>query len=60
MNKAAGAKKPCESQKAKALWAMKAAQDRGDEFYDSARKENIFGKETDKIGVVGRTSQRPY
>ena len=44
----------------KALWVMKAAQDRRDEFYDSARKENIFGKETDKIGVVVRTSQRPY
>ena len=29
MNKAAGARKPSESQKAKALWAMKAAKDRG-------------------------------
>ena len=29
MSKAAGAKKPSESQKAKALWALMAAKDRG-------------------------------
>ena len=28
MSKAAGAKKPSESQQAKALWAMKAAKDK--------------------------------
>ena len=39
MSKAAGAKKPSESQKAKALWVMKAAKDRRDEFYDSAAKK---------------------
>ena len=42
MSKAAGAKKSSESQKAKALWAMKAAKDRGDEFDDLARKDNIY------------------
>ena len=56
MSKAAGAKKPSESHKANALWAMKAAKDRGDEFNDSAWKD----KKTDKTGVVGRTSQRPH
>ena len=51
--------KPSESQKAKALWAVKAATDRRDEFYDSAGQRKHFGKETDKTGVVGRTPQRP-
>ena len=38
LSKAAGAKKkPSESQKAKALWAMKAAKDGWDDFYDLAR-----------------------
>ena len=32
MSKAAGAKKRCERQKAKALWATKAAKDMDDEF----------------------------
>ena len=36
-------KKPQEAQKAKALWAMKAAKDRRKEFCDPARKENILG-----------------
>ena len=44
MSKAVGAKKPSESQKAKVLWAMEAAKDRGEEYYDPPRKDNIFGK----------------
>ena len=32
MSRAVGVKKPQESQKAKALWAMKAAKDRKEEF----------------------------
>ena len=59
MNKAAGAKKPCESQKAKALWAMKAAQDRGDEFYDSARKENILGRKQTRLELWGEHLKDP-
>ena len=39
LNQAAGAKKPSESQKAKALSAMKAARDRDEEFYAPARKD---------------------
>ena len=49
MSKAAGAKKPSESHKANALWAMKAAKDRGDEFNDSARKENILGRKQTRL-----------
>ena len=41
MSKAVGVKKPQEAQKAKALWAMKAANDRKEEFYDPAREEDI-------------------
>ena len=33
-----------ESQKAKVLWAMKAAWDRCEEYYDPARKEGILGR----------------
>ena len=42
MSKATGANKPSESQKGKALLAMKAAEDRGEEYYDPARKEDIL------------------
>ena len=43
MSRAAGAKKPSESQKRqKPLWAMKAAKDREEEYYDPARKDNIW------------------
>ena len=41
-----GVKKTQEAQKAKALWAMKAAKDRREEFYDPARKDNIWGRNT--------------
>ena len=44
MSRAVGVMKPQEAQKAKALWAMKAAKYRREEFYDPARKDNIFGK----------------
>ena len=44
MSQAAGAKTPSESQKAKALWAMKGAWDRSEEYYDPARKEDILGR----------------
>ena len=37
-------KKPSESQKAKALWAMKAVKDRCGEYFDPARKEDILGR----------------
>ena len=44
LSQAAGAKKPSESQKAKAFWAMKAAWDRCEEFYDPTRKEDFLGR----------------
>ena len=44
MSQATGAKQPSESQKAKALWAMKAAWDRGEEHCDPAREEGILGR----------------
>ena len=59
MSQGARAKKPSESQKAKALWAMKAAWDRGEEFHDPTRKEDMLGRTKNPPGFVGRTSQRP-
>ena len=35
-------KKPSESQKAKAFWAMKAAKDRREEYDDPARKDYVW------------------
>ena len=35
--------------KAKALWAMKAAWDRGKEHYDPARKADIFGRTKNRL-----------
>ena len=43
MSKAAGVKKPRESRRAKALWAMKAAKDRVEDV-NPARKDNILGR----------------
>ena len=44
MSRAVEVKKPQEAQKPNALWAMKAAKDRGEDFYDPARKKKKFEK----------------
>ena len=44
MTQTAGAKKPSESQKAKALLAIQVAWGRREEFYDPARKEDNLGR----------------
>ena len=44
MRRAACVKKPTENEKAKAFWKMKAAKDRGEEFYDPERKDNFSVK----------------
>ena len=49
MSKATGVKTPSESQKAKALWAMKTAKDRGVDFYDPARQDNIMGRNQTRL-----------
>ena len=59
MSRATGAKKPSESQKAKALWATKAAKHREEEFYDPAHKDNILGRKQTRLGAVGRAPQGP-
>ena len=41
LHQPAGTKKPGDSQKAKTLWATKAAKDRDDEFYDPAHRKDI-------------------
>ena len=49
MSRAPGAKKPSESQKAKAFRAMKAAKDREEEHYDPARKNHILGRKQTRL-----------
>ena len=49
MSKAAGARKPSESQTDKALWAMKAVKDRREDFYDPARKDNILKRNQTRL-----------
>ena len=52
MSKAVGVKKPQEAQKAKALWAMQAAKDRREEFYDPVRKDNILGRKKTILSIL--------
>ena len=49
MSRAVGVKKPQEAQKAKAMWAMRAAKDRTEEFYDSAREDNILRRNKSRL-----------
>ena len=49
MNVAVGVKKPQEAQKARALWAMKAAKDRREEFYDPAREDNVLERSKTRL-----------
>ena len=60
VSKATGAKKPSESQKAKALWSMKAAKDREEEFYDPARKEDILEEKRHDWSCGKRTSKTQF
>ena len=57
VSKAAGARKPSESHEAKALWPMKAAKDRGDEFYGSDRGDEFYGSAR-KEDILGRKQTR--
>ena len=52
MSKAVRAKEPSESQKAKALWAMKSSQRQLGSILRLSPQRKHFGKETDKTGVV--------
>ena len=49
MSKAARAKEPSESKKARALWRMKAARGRREEFYDPERQDNILGRNKKRL-----------
>ena len=49
MSRAVGVKNPQEAQKAKALWALKSAKDRKEEFYDPAREEDILRKNKTRL-----------
>ena len=51
MSKATGTKKPSESQKAKALGAMKAAKERGEAYCDPAREEGILERTKTRLDL---------
>ena len=46
---AAGVRKPNESQKARAIWKMKSAKDRGEDFYDPELKDNILERNRTRL-----------
>ena len=57
MSRAVGVKKPQEAQKAKALWAMKAAKDRKEEFkYLACEEDNSRRNKTRLEFFLERTS----
>ena len=49
MSKAGRVRKPNASQKAKALWKVKAGTDSGEDFYDPERKDNILGRNKTRL-----------
>ena len=49
MSKALGVEKPQEARKAKTLWAMRAAKDRKEEFYDPAREGDISRRNKTRV-----------
>ena len=49
MSKAGRVRKPNASQKAKALWKVKAGRDSGEDFYDPERKDNILGRNKTRL-----------
>ena len=49
IGKVAGVRKTNDSQKARALWKMKAARDCGEDFYDPERKDNILGRKKKRL-----------
>ena len=58
MSRAVGVKKPQEAKKAKALWKMKAANDAGEEYDDTDRKDNILRRNRTRLALLGRAPQR--
>ena len=50
---------PSESQKARALWKMKAGQRQGGGCYDPERKDNLLGRNKPRLDLGGRAPQRP-
>ena len=63
MSQATGAKKPSGSKEAKALRAMKAPKDGGEEYDDPARKEDIWGRTKTRLDLwknISKTRLRPW
>ena len=52
-------RKSQEAQKAKALWCMKAAKDRREEFYDPAREKDISKRNKTRLELWGEHLKDP-
>ena len=57
-SRAAGAKKPQESPKAKALWKMKAAKEAGEEYYDPTSEGNIKGRNETRLALWEKNTSK--
>ena len=53
LHQVVGTRKPGESQKARAPWAMKAAKDREEQLYDPALQIHIQGGPETRLGLCG-------
>ena len=51
MSRAVAVKKPQESQKAKSIWKMKAAEEAGEEYHDPKREDNIKGRNETRLAL---------
>ena len=60
ISKATGARKPGESQKAKALWKMKVGKEQGEEFYESEREDKILGRNEMRLEVWREHLKDPF
>ena len=53
-----GTKKPGESHEARALWAMKAAKNKEEQFYDTTHQKDIQGRPQTRLGLWEETPKR--
>ena len=58
MSKAAGVKKPNESQKARAIWRMKAARDSGEDFFVTQSARTTFWEEMKRDWNCGKSTSK--
>ena len=55
-----GVKKPQETQKAKALWKMKAAKEAGEEYYDPTHEDDMRGRNETRLALWEEHLKDPF